>query len=156
MVRVAPVHEIYVQVQPTVGHESLEKIFEQPEVEGFDFPIRQIDVVDQKWPATQIHRDLCQGFVERGRGKPESFDPRFLSQRLMQSLSHHNTDIFHRVMFIDVDVAFRLHGQIEKPVLCQQLQHVVEETDAGGDLALSRPVQKPLNLDIGFLRRSMQ
>ena len=37
----------------------------------------------------------------------------------MQSLAHDNADILHRVMFIDIDVAFGLDGQIEEPVLGQ-------------------------------------
>ena len=40
----------------------------------------------------------------------------------------------------DIEVALRLHRQIEKPVFGEQLQHMVKKADAGVDLPLSAAV----------------
>ena len=87
VVRVAAIHEIHVQIEPSVRNEGLEKIFEQAEIEGLDLPIRQLDVIDEIGPAAEIDGDLSQRFIERSRGKPKSLDPRLLAQnRVMGSL----------------------------------------------------------------------
>lgn len=65
VVRVAAIHEVHVQVESTVGDEGLEEVFEQTKVEGFDLPIRQIHVIDEVGPTTEIDGDLRQRFIER-------------------------------------------------------------------------------------------
>ena len=64
--------------------------------------------------------------------------PDFVAQCLFQGLAESDADIFHRVMLIDVQIALRLHVQIDRRVLGQQREHVIEETDAGGNLAVAR------------------
>ena len=70
----------------------------------------------------------------------------------MQSLAHDDADILHRVVFVDIDVAFGLDRQIEEAMLGQQLQHVIEEANPGVDLPLPAAVQRPFDQDIRFLR----
>ena len=53
------------QIEPTVRDEGLEEVFEQAKVEGFDLPIRQIHVIDEVGPTTEIDCDLRQRFIER-------------------------------------------------------------------------------------------
>jgi hypothetical protein len=73
----------------------------------------------------------------------------------MQGVSHHDPDIFDRVVFIDVNVALRLNGQIEEAVPRQQLQHMIEKPDPGVDLSLSSAVNRPFDANVGLFRRSM-
>src|SRR5207253_3897792 len=70
----------------------------------------------------------------------------------MQGLAHNDPDVLNRMVFVDIDVAFGLDGQIEEPMLGQQLQHVVEEANPCVDLPLSTAVQRPFDQDIRFLR----
>ena len=73
----------------------------------------------------------------------------------MQGLAHDDADILHRVVLVDIDVAFGLDGQVEEAVLGQQLQHVVEEANPGVDLSLPAAVQRPFDTDIRFFGRTM-
>ena len=70
----------------------------------------------------------------------------------MQGLTHDDSDILHRVVFVDIDVALGLDRQIEESMFRHQLQHMVEEPDACVDLPLATAIQCPGNLDVGFLR----
>ena len=76
--------------------------------------------------------------------------PALVAQRLLQRLAEADADVFDRVVLIDVQIALGLHGQIDRRVLGQQRQHVVEEADAGGDLALARAVEIQLEADLGL------
>ena len=58
-----------------------------------------------------------------------ALSPSACSQRLAEG----DADVFDRVMLIDVQIALGLDRQIERRVLGQQREHVVEEADAGGD-----------------------
>ena len=54
------------------------------------------------------------------------------------------------MVLIDLQVAGGLDGQVEGRMFGQQRQHVIEESDAGGDLRLARAVQHQFQLDFAF------
>ena len=68
----------------------------------------------------------------------------------MQRLAESDADVFDRVVLIDVQIALGLHVQIDRRVLRQQREHVIEEADAGGNLALPRAVEIQLDANLGF------
>ena len=53
-------------------------------------------------------------------------------------------------------IALRLNGEIEEAVFGQQLEHVIEKSDAGVDLPLPATVERPFDANVRFLRRAMQ
>ena len=61
-------------------------------------------------------------------------------------LPEHDADVFHRVVLIHIQIALGVQLQIEAAMLGEQLQHVIEETDTGGDLVAAVPfdLQDPL------------
>ncbi len=69
---------------------------------------------------------------------------------LLQRLAEGDADVFDRVVLIDVQIALGLHVQIDRRVLGQQREHVIEEADAGGNLALPGAVEIQLDADFGF------
>ncbi|WP_331450866.1 hypothetical protein [Streptomyces prasinus] len=56
---------------------------------------------------------------------------------------------------VDVEVALGLHGQVEQTVPADLVEHVVVETDPGGDLRLAGAVEVDLDEDRGLLRRPL-
>ncbi len=77
-------------------------------------------------------------------------DARFVAERLFQGLTKSDPNIFDGVVLIDVQIALCLHVQINRRVLRQQREHVVEEPDAGGNLALPGAIEIQLNANLGF------
>ena len=61
-------------------------------------------------------------------------------------LAEHDADVLDGVVLVDVEIAGRLQRQIEAAVAREQLQHVIEETDAGADVVAAAAVdrQRPL------------
>ena len=49
-----------------------------------------------------------------------------------ERLAEHDRDVLDRVVRVDLDVALGAHGQVERAVLAERVEHVVEERHAGG------------------------
>ena len=65
-------------------------------------------------------------------------------------LAEHDADVFDGVVLIHVEIARRLQRQIEAAVPREQLQHVIEEADAGRDRRTSRAVEDQLRRRSAF------
>jgi hypothetical protein len=53
-------------------------------------------------------------------------------------------------MLIDMQVADRLHRQIDARMPGQEIEHVVEEADAGRDVGQTRAIEVDGDLDVGL------
>ena len=123
--RIAPILHIDVQVQPTMGHEGLEKVLEQAKVERFNPPLRQFDMIDQIRAATEVDRHLSERFIERNGSPAEPANSLFCTEGLLQCFPEDDADIFNRMVVVNLRIAFGLDRQIEESMLAQKLQHVV-------------------------------
>ena len=84
-------------------------------------------------------------------------DARLVAQGLAQGLAEADADVLDRVVLVDVQVALGVDRQIDRRVLGQQRQHVVEEADAGGDLGLPDAVEVQFQLiSVSAVLRSMR
>ena len=61
-----------------------------------------------------------------------------------EQLAQHDADVFDGVVLVHVEIAFGVQLQVEAAMLGEQLQHVVEEADAGGDSYLPWPSMRRL------------
>src|ERR1700710_308276 len=52
---------------------------------------------------------------------------------------------------VDMEVAIRLHRDVDARMAGEQVKHMVEEADAGRDLGHARAVEVHGHLDVGFL-----
>ena len=75
----------------------------------------------------------------------------FLSPRACRKAWPSAIPVSFVVVLVDVQVARHLFdGDVEEPVPREQLQHVVEEADAGRDLGLAGSVEMDRHGDIGL------
>jgi len=77
-------------------------------------------------------------------------DSRLVAERLADRLPEADARVLDRVVLVDLEVAGGLHGQVDRPVPGEQLEHVVEEADAAGHLAAARAVEIHRQLDVRF------
>src|SRR5690349_11655848 len=63
--------------------------------------------------AAEIHCRHSQGFVHRHDKVAGAHDAPFICQRLFKSLSQRDTNIFHGVVLIDIEVATGLKFQVK-------------------------------------------
>ena len=79
-------------------------------------------------------------------------DALLVAQRLRKRLAQRDADVLHRVVLVHVEVADALQRQVEPAVSSKQLQHVVEEPDAGAHRVLTRAIDVQPQRDLRLRR----
>src|SRR5437667_884268 len=73
------------------------------------------------------------------------------AERLLHGLSERDPDVLGGVMVIDMEVAIRLHRNVDARMPGQQIEHMVEKADPGRNHGYARAVEVYRNLDVGLL-----
>ena len=89
-------------------------------------------------PAGDVDRAGGARLVHRHDRVAVAADPGAVAERLVERLAEHDPGVLDRVVGAGLEVAADLHAEAQPPVAREQLEHVVEEPDAGGDLLLAR------------------
>src|SRR5262245_59794341 len=74
-----------------------------------------------------------------------------VAECLLHRLAERDADILRRVVVINVQVTFCLHSDINARMTGKQVEHVIEEPNAGCNGSAPGPVEINRNLDVGFL-----
>ena len=77
-------------------------------------------------------------------------DSTFVSEGCREGFAESDAGVFDGVVLVHVEVAFDLEGEVEAAVAGEELQHVIEEADAGGDGVASLPVDEEGKGDVGL------
>ena len=78
-------------------------------------------------PAAEIDRRDRERLVHRHHEVAGAVDAAAVAERLRHRLAERDAEILDGVVLVDVEIAGRLHRQVEPAVRREQLQHVVEE-----------------------------
>ena len=111
---------------------------------------RELDAEFEPGAPGDIDHHPRQRFVQWHIGVPVAADARLVAERLGKSLAEGDTDVLDGVVRVDVKVALGDHFEVEHAVARHLIQHVVEETHAGGQLRLTRAVEVELDADLGL------
>ena len=68
-------------------------------------------------------------------------DALLVAERLQEGLAERDSGVLGRVVLVDMQVARHLDVDVEEAMPREELQHVVEEADAGRDLGLAGAVE---------------
>ena len=96
-------------------------------------------------------RDARQRLVHRHMHVGIAGDALHVAERLLDRLAERDADVLGGVVVVDVQVALGLDGQVDAGMARQQVEHVVEEADAGRDRRRAGAVEIDRDLDVGFL-----
>lgn len=141
-----------VQVHPALCDKASEELLHYVHVEiaNFAFPGRKR--IDEIWPPTKVHRHLTQRLVHRDQAPAVTVDSLAVAERLIQRLAQREADILYGVMVVHLEIAFRPHIQIEQRVFREQIEHVIEECDAGLVFIDTGSINIKINDDVRFFR----
>ena len=81
--------------------------------------------------------------------------PRRLPSAREIGLAESDADVLDGVVLIDVEIAVRVDAQIERAVAREQLEHVIEESDAGRDVVPASAVEFDPHPDLRLRRPSV-
>ena len=69
---------------------------------------------------------------------------------LAECLTHRDTNVFHRMVIVDFQVALALDVQVDQPVPGDLVEHVLKERHADIKSGLSGAIQVDRGFDLGF------
>ena len=104
--------------------------------------------------AAEIEQHLRARFVHR-QSEPIAFYSFFTAKRLRKGLSQGYPGILYRMVLIHVQIAFYLYPEGHTPVTGYLVQHMVEKTYPGRNIATRRPVQIERHQHIGLTCNTM-
>ena len=90
--------------------------------------------------------------VHRHRRAAVASDPGAIAERAVERLADADADVLDRVVRAGLQVAGGVHLQVEPPVAGEQVEHVVEEADAGLARAGAGAVERQRDADPGLPR----
>ena len=104
-------------------------------------------------PATRdIHGGHHECLVHGDRRVGKARNARLVAQSLAKRLAQHNARVLNGVVRVDLDVAHRMHRQIEQAMAAKSVEHVVEKRYAGRDIAHTGSIQVELDDNVGLAR----
>ena len=112
---------------------------------------RRVDIVNEVRTAGKVDGALHKGLIHRQQEEAVAGDARLVAERLADCLADHDTHVLHGVMRIHIEIALRLQRKIEEPVLGKSRQHVVKESDSGGNVKDTRSVNVQFRDNRGLL-----
>src|SRR5688572_13581398 len=153
MVARTAVQHFGVQVGARARGEAVEEVVDQFALQVAHHPHLDLQIDDRVRPPAEIDRNDGERFVHRHDEVAGAIDALAIAERLEERFTEHDADVFDGVVLIHVEIARRLQRQIESAVACKQLEHVIEETDAGADVVAAAAVdrQRACNLRLGRL-----
>src|SRR5208282_6110521 len=74
----------------------------------------------------------------------------FVAERGVDGFAESNADVFDGVMLIHLQVAFGGEAKIEAAVARDEVQHVIEERNAGRDFGLAPAIEMQAEINLRF------
>ena len=107
-------------------------------------------IPDQPRTTSEIQSNLTQAIIH-WQTIAVSFNASLVAQSFTQAVTQGNGCILDGVMFIHLQIAFHLNGQVQTSMLSNLLQHVVEEAQASRNVTLSATIQIYLYIYISLI-----
>src|SRR4051812_35725334 len=74
-----------------------------------------------------------------------------VAKRTVEGFSQRDSNVFNAVMLIHIEIAVAFEPQIEATVASEELEHVIEEVNPGGDLVFSPAIDLERQGDISLV-----
>ena len=91
----------------------------------------ELHVEDKRRAAGEVDRDLREALVHRHDRPAVAVDAALVAERLFERLAEDDADVFDGVVRVDLQIALGVDVQIDQAVAREQVEHVIEEPDAG-------------------------
>jgi hypothetical protein len=152
----AAIENFGVEVGSGVLDETAEEIFREFRLQIADETSFHSVFVDQGGASAEIDGYDGESFVHGKHEVSGAIDAFAITEGLREELADDDADIFNRVVLVDIEIAFGGEFEIEAAMLCEKLEHVVEEADAGRDLVGAFAFEAKFAADLGFFRVALQ
>ena len=100
--------------------------------------------------AGEVDHHARQRFIERHVGVAVATDAFLVADGFGKGLPQSDTDVFHRVVVVDMQVALADNIQVDQPVTGDLVQHVLKKRNTDIKSGLSGAIQVDRGFDLGF------
>jgi hypothetical protein len=139
--RVLTTQVINVQRDLGVIAKALEKFVQEVDVE-LGYPrARELHTILETRSPGKIHYDSAQSFVEWDVRVSVAPYAALVTERFRHRLTKRNTNILDCMMRINVQITLGLYRQVDQPMACNLIQHVLEERQARFELGGARAIE---------------
>src|SRR5208337_657122 len=146
----AAVHSFDVNVCTSTAGEALEEVSDQFGLQVADETGADFGVDSKSGAPAQVHGGDGESFVHGHQEVSGAQNAALVAEGAVKGFAQSDADVFDGVMLVYVQVAVALDFKIEGAVPGEQLQHVIEETDAGRDFILATAFYGEMNGNAGF------
>jgi uncharacterized membrane protein len=150
MMIVSPVKGFHVQGDPGIHGERLEPLPHQFGIERADLIVAERDPEHQERPSRDVDGDAGERFVHGHVNVRVPVQTLHVAERLLHRLPEGDSNIFGRVVMVDVEIAGGLGVDVDPGMAGQQVKHVIEESDAGRDRGGAPAVEIDRDGNVGF------
>ena len=140
MVRAA-VHRFDVHVGARAAREALKEIGDQFGLQIAHQPRAHLGVDGEGRAAAQVHGCNGQRFIHRHQKVSGAQDAALVAEGAVEGFAQRDADVLDGVVLVDIEIAVALEFEIECAVAGEQLQHVIEEANAGRRSCIGRCLQ---------------
>ena len=152
MVIVFTIEVFNVQAHAAIARQRLKELFEQLCVHIADLVALEIHFPDKIRSLAEIDGGAAERLIHWQLGMAIARDACKITKRFLDRLTDYNARIFNRMVSINVKVALRFHRKINEGMAPARIQHMIEETNTGGDIRHSRAIEVYGHFDVGFFR----
>ena len=152
MVGVVAPNGVDMQRHAGVIDQSLEELAHQVHIEVADRGAHERQRENQSRSPGQIDHHARQRLVERYVGMAVAANALLVADGSGQRLAERNADVLDRMVGVDVQVAGGRNLQIDHAVPGYLVEHVVEETDPGGDPRTAPAIEIELHPNLSLER----
>ena len=132
--------------------EAFEEILHELRLQIADARHLQMEIHDGVGTAAEIDRGDCERFVHRHHEVPGAIDAPARAERAGHRLAKGDPHVLDGVMLVDVEIPVRLQREIERAMARDELEHVIEEPDAGRDVVAPLALDGELQANGGLAR----
>src|SRR5690606_29093765 len=130
---------------------AMEKFAGQINIKGANHRARKRYMKFQSRTARKIDNDTGQGFVQRHIRVTVATYAFLVADGLGKCLTERDTDIFHRVMCINVQITLGMDFQINQAMARNLIQHVIKKRNAGIQYLTTGSIKIDGNTDLRFI-----
>ena len=131
-----------------------EEFAEQRDIKLADVLRRRGSVVNQTRTSGKIKRDKRQDLVHRQNDVTVARDSRLVAERVRNRFPERKPGILHRVVAVDLQIAFHTDVEVELAVFSEKREHVIHERNTRGDARVPLSVKVDGYGNVGLFRRA--
>ena len=155
MVARASIQHLRMDIAAHTLRKSFEKIVDQLALEIAHAIHVQGEVHHCVRASAQIYGCDGERLIHRHDEIAGAIDPAPCAERLRNGFTQSNAEVFDGVMLIDIEITRGADLEIERAVTRHQLEHVVEEADAGTNVVSPFSFDPEPDPDLGLTRLSV-